>query len=253
MAPNERLRGALLSARRTPTELAAHVGVDPKTVERWLSQGRIPHRIHRLHTAQFLDHDDVYLWPSTRDDNPAASEAELLRLYPNRGSVPPQTWQDLLQGAIESVDLLAFASSFIHDALPDFADQLAAKARAGVRVRLLFGDPTSEAVRLRGIEEGIGPLLASRCELTWAYLKPILDTPGLEARQHGATLYNSIFRFDDHVLVNSHSLGAPASHSPVLHLHRIPGGRLFTHYLASLERTWAAATPRTGTEEQRAS
>lgn len=56
------------------------------------------------------------------------------------------------------IDLLAFAASFLHDAVPDFADHLAVKARQGVRIRLLFGDPESTAVNLRWEEEGIGDL-----------------------------------------------------------------------------------------------
>jgi len=33
----------------------------------------------------------------------------------------------------------------------------------------------------------------------------------------------------------------PAAHSPVLHLHRAPGGRLFEHYARSYERVWDQA------------
>jgi hypothetical protein len=51
-------------------------------------------------------------------------------------------------------------------------------------------------------------------------------------------LYNSIFRFDNVLLANTHTYGAPADHSPVLHLHRIPGGRLFDHYMSGFERSW---------------
>lgn len=96
---------------------------------------------------------------------------------------------------------------------------------------------------MRGEEEGIGDLLAARCRLTWAYWKPFLSTPGIEARMHGSTLYNSIFRFDDTAMVNPHSLGAAASHSPVMHIQKIAGGRLFAHYLDGVDRTWDAARP----------
>ena len=67
--------------------------------------------------------------------------------------------------------------------------------------------------------------------------------PGVEARTHDTTLYNSMFRFDDTLLVNVHTLGAAASHSPVLHLQRVAGGRLFTHYMTSYERAWDVAEP----------
>lgn len=110
-------------------------------------------------------------------------------------------------------------------------------------MRILFGDPDAEALVRRGEEEGIGDLLSGRCRLTWNYCKPFLDLGGIEARKHGCTLYNSIFRFDDTLLVNPHAYGAAASHSPVMHLQKVAGGRLFPHYMASLEKVWDTAVP----------
>lgn len=237
---NERLRGAMLAAGLTAEDLGAQIEVDPKTVQRWVTKDRIPHRTHRLAAARILGKDDVYLWPATETDerNRTASQAELVQIYPNRGSIPISTWTALLDATRESIDILAFAASFLHDTLPDFDSQLASKARQGVQIRLLFGDPTSEAVRIRGEEEGIGDLLAARCRLTWSYVQPLLEIPGVLARMHGSTLYSSIFRFDDTLLANTHTFGAPASHSPMIHLQRVPGGRLFTNYLLGFERTW---------------
>lgn len=242
---NERLRSALISAGITHDALSEQVGVDCKTVERWISTGRVPHRTHRLKVAAILKSDDAFLWPSTKSDprTLAASQAEFVALYPNRGSVASDLWVSLIERSTEQIDLLAYAASFLHDAVPEFAEALAKKARLGVRVRLVFGDPESAAVQLRGEEEGIGDLVAARCRLTWSYCEPILDEPGVEARKHGSTLYNSLFRFDETVLANVHSLGAAASHSPVLHLQRVAGGRLFPHFMEAFERAWDAAAP----------
>lgn len=242
---NERLRSAILTAGLTLQDVSERVGVDPKTVERWISKNRVPHRTHRLKVAALLRTDDAFLWPTTKADprSIAASQAELLDFYPNRGTVPTELWTSLAERSSESIDLLAFAGSFLHDGLPNFPEDLINKAQQGVRVRLLFGDPASAAVTLRGAEEGIGDLLEARCRLTWNYLAPVVGVPGVQARQHGATLYNSIFRFDSDLLVNVHTLGAAASHSPVLHIRRIPGGRLFDHYMTGFERTWDQASP----------
>jgi transcriptional regulator with XRE-family HTH domain len=242
---NERLRSALYDAAITYEQLSEQVGVDPKTVERWISQERVPHRTHRLKVASLLGRDDVFLWPSTKTDprSIAASEAEFVTIYPNRGSVSPELWEGLIDRSRVQIDLLAYAASFLHDAIPDFAENLAAKARQGVRVRLLFGDPESAAVKLRGQEEGIDDLLAARCRLTWNYYRPLLGHSGIEARSHGCTLYNSIFRFDDTILVNAHSFGAAASHSVVMHLQKVAGGRLYAHYMTGFETTWDNATP----------
>jgi hypothetical protein len=242
---NERLRGAIIGAGLNLHEFSEKVGVDPKTVERWITKDRIPHRTHRINAGAILGKSDGYLWPTTQSDgrSQSASQAEVVVVYPNRGSVSADIWTSLIDQAAESIDLLAFAGSFLHDSVPGFADRLAERARSGVRVRLLFGDPASEAVDLRGREEGIDDLMAARCRLTWNYLQPVQTTAGIQARQHGTTLYASIFRFDETLLANVHAYGASASHSPVLHLNRIPGGRLFTHYMESFDRVWESGTP----------
>jgi len=243
---NERLRAAITDAGLSLQGFGERVGVDPKTVERWIGTDRIPHRTHRMRAAHILGKSDVFLWPATDSDprTRSATRAEFVDLYPSRASLPVSTWEELIDNAGEAIDLLAFAGSFLHDSIPEFAERIAARAKNGVRVRLLFGDPKSAAIALRGEEEGIGELMAARCNLTWNYLTPLLEgVAGIEARKHGSTLYASVFRFDDQLLVNPHALGAPAGHSPMLLLNRIPGGRLFSHYMESFERTWQAAKP----------
>lgn len=243
---NERLRAAIAADGLSIQEFSEKVGVDPKTVDRWISRDRIPHRTHRMNAARILGKSDVFLWPATDSDPRArsATRAEFVDLYPSRASLPVSTWQELIDSAGEAIDLLAFAGSFLHDSIPEFAERIAERARNGVRVRLLFGDPESPAVALRGDEEGIGALMAARCDLTWKYLAPLTaGVAGIEARKHASTLYASLFRFDDQLLVNPHALGAPAGHSPMMHVNRIPGGRLFAHYMESFERTWQAAKP----------
>lgn len=240
---NERLRSALSAAGITYVDLAERLEVDPKSVERWVTLGRTPHRRNRVQIASTLGEDEYFLWPDVASDPRAlrATESELAHLYPNRGAVPIETWVHLLESAKSQIDLWAFAGSFLHDAIPEFGDHLTRAARRGVRVRLLFGDPDSPSVAARGDEEGIGDLLASRCRLTWNYLTAVLDQPGIEAKMHDVTVYASLFRFDDVALVNPHALGSPASHSPVLHIRKLSGGRLFDHYLASYGRAWDLA------------
>ncbi|MDN5795877.1 MAG: XRE family transcriptional regulator [Intrasporangium sp.] len=237
---NERLRSAITTSGLTAADLSEQVGVDPKTIERWILTDRIPHRTNRQAMAAALRRDEEFLWPTAVSESrvQSASQAEFVALHPNRGSVPAGSWQSLLEGADESIDLLAYAASFLHDTIPDFDDILIEKASAGVRVRLLFGDPDGSAVRLRGEEGGIGDSLAGRCTLTWKYLQPCLGVPGIEARQHDTTLYTSIFRFDEDLLANTHAYGAAANQSPILHLHRISGGRLFPHYMTSFDLVW---------------
>jgi hypothetical protein len=81
---NERLRGCITGARLTIAEVATQVGVDPKTVERWIVLGRVPHRSHRWATASLLGTDEAYLWPELADERrtQAASTSELVTLTP---------------------------------------------------------------------------------------------------------------------------------------------------------------------------
>ena len=241
---NERLRSCITGARLTIPDVAAQVGVDPKTVERWIVLGRVPHRSHRWATASLLGTDEAYLWPEIADDKRthAASAAELITLYPNRGAVPGALWRSLLDGAADRIDVLVFAGLFLPDGYPEIAKLLASKAEEGAKIRLALGDPDSEAVRRRGEEERIGDGLAARVRLGLIYLRDAVGAPGVELRFHATTLYNSIYRFDDDMLVNAHVYGAPAAHSPVLHLRRLPGGRLVDHYQASFERVWEQAS-----------
>lgn len=240
---NERLRSALAAAGLTSQAVGEEVGVDTKTIERWISTGRIPHRANRTALCALLSRDEEYLWPDAVSEfqSRSASHAEFVDIHPNRGSVPASTWHSLLANAHESIDLLAYAASFFHDTISDFNQLLLDKARAGVRVRLLFGDPKGRAVQLRGEEEGIGDSLSGRCSLSWKYLAPCIGAPGIDARVHDTTLYTSIFRFDDDLFANTHVYGAPANHSPVVHLHRVAGGRLFPHFLDAFTRAWDSA------------
>jgi hypothetical protein len=241
---NDRLRSALAAAGVTSVELGARIDVDPKTVDRWIANGRLPHRSNRQRVASALAQDEGYLWPDAFSEPhvSAASRAEVITVYPTRGAIPASLWHSLFRSASESIDVLAFAASFLHDTLPEVDEVLVEKARAGVRVRLVFGDPDSEAVRIRGVEEGIGESLAERCRLTWKYLEPVLAEPEVSVRAHATTLYCSMFRFDDDLLANHHLLGAPANHSPVVHLRRLVGGRLFDHHTKSFERVWSSAS-----------
>jgi transcriptional regulator with XRE-family HTH domain len=246
---NERLRGAMSARGLSAARCAELVGVDMKTVERWITRDRVPHRPHRVATATLLGVEETYLWPSVAEDRRtvSAGRAELVEFYPSRSAVPPELWRSLIDQATQCVDVLVFAGLF----LPEIQDvrRLGERARQGCRVRLLFGDPKGSAVQLRGDEEGFGDGVAHRILLSLKYYDAILAAPGVELRLHDTTLYASIFRADETMLVNTHVYGSPAAHNPVLHLRRIPGGRVVDHYLASFDKVWAQATPTTDIDQ----
>ena len=246
---NERLRTAMLRAGATADELALCCGVDAKTVERWLSPGRVPHRRHRWAAARRLGCEDDYLWPDAPGETSArradANRAELVRLYPDRGSIPREMWQHLLGDAREHIGILVYAALFLAEDA-GVRKLLAEQARAGVRVRLLLGDPASPVVAQRGEEEGIGPeAIGAKIRNVLALFRPVLQA-GAEIRLHGTVLYNSMYRADDDLLVNTHIHGYVATCAPVLQLRKIAGGGLVTTYLDSFDRIWDEAAPWTG-------
>jgi transcriptional regulator with XRE-family HTH domain len=240
---NERLRMALHEAGLQLDDLARHVGVDAKTAKRWITKDRLPHPANRAQTARLVGVEEFVLWPQlvTGRRGRAMSAAELLEIYPVRSAVPGDSWYALMESARGHIDVLVYSGLFLPDGRADLAEMLRRKADDGVQVRLLLGDPSCEAVALRGHDEGVGDGMAARIRLAMSYLRPAFDAPGVQLRLHETTLYNSIYRFDDELLVNIHAYGATAAQSPVLRLRRIAGGQLFDYYMASVERVWDSA------------
>lgn len=249
---NERLRTTMLRAGLTVAELAECAGVEAKTVERWISKGRVPHRQHRWATARRLGVDESYLWPDVLARTPArrddAARSELVEVYPDRASVPRELWLRLLDEVQEHVDVLVFSGTFYAQAQPRIAALLAAAAGRGVQVRLCFGNPGSDAVTVRDREEGISGTLAAKIRSALTYYRPLAEVDGCQVRLHSTTLYASLFRYDDEVIVNPHVYGEPASANPAFHLRRLDGGTLAAHYVAAFDRVWGTAIPWSGGE-----
>jgi hypothetical protein len=162
--------------------------------------------------------------------------AEIVTLYPRRAMAPDRLWLDLLKSAYSEIALFANASLFLPEDNPESISLLRAKAQSGVRVRIMLGDPDSREVEVRTYEERIP--IAGRVAMALAYYHPLATVPGVEFRQHRTTLYNSIFRFDDQMLVNQHAYGCYGYMAPLLHLRHLHDGGLFDTYVRSFERIW---------------
>ncbi len=241
---NERLRAALLQKGVSIADLAEAIEVDPKTVERWVTKSREPYRKHRFATASYLGVDEAYLWPDalSPEQVTSASQSEIIAIHPHWWAVPRDIWGRLFGAASEEIGVLVFSGLFLADdggMVRLFAD----KARAGVRVRILLGDPDSAEVAQRGADEGVGESMAAQIRSALVFYRPITGLENVEIRLHRTVLYNSIYRADDQLLVNTHVYGTPASNAPVLHLRKVHGGDIVTTYLDSFERVWASATP----------
>lgn len=243
--PNERLRAAFNAAGLTIEDVSERLQVDRKTVERWITtDGRKPHRPTRRKLANLLSIDEVHLWPELTDDlhTEANKKNELVRLYPSRSAVPFTLWNELIAGVQGQMDVLVYSGQFLveqHNILPIIKN----KSEEGIKFRFAIGHESAPAVIQRAMEEGTTGGLEGRVQMMRRYLSEVAELPTVEVRTHGTILYNSIYRFDDHLLVNGHAFGALAGQNPVMHFHRLPGGLMWQHYMNAFERVWQQATP----------
>jgi transcriptional regulator with XRE-family HTH domain len=245
---NERLRALLLERGESLDKLAEAVHVDPKTVERWITTGRVPYRKHRFDVASFFGVDESYIWPDAlgRDEVAAVSQSEVVAVWPHRWAVPRDTLGRFFSQAEREVGVLVYSGMFIAEDM-GVLKLFAERARAGVRVRILLGDPDSPNVAERGATEGIGgEALTVKVRSSLGLFRPLLAEPGVEIRLHGTVLYNSIYRADEQLLVNTHIYGVMANNAPVFHLRKIPGGEMASTYMDSFERVWDGAAPYEG-------
>jgi DNA-binding XRE family transcriptional regulator len=240
---NERLRSVMQTNGVTSQNLAQQLGVDSKTVERWISQDRVPHRMTAINAARLLSSQPNYLWPAMEEARTAATAAEVVAFYPHRHQVPKSLWLELLRGAQREIALMAYASLFLPEDNPESIRLLKEKAASGVKIRIALGDPDAPEIAHRGVEEQLYDGLVGRVRMAIAYYRPLLGVPNIDFRLHRTTLYNSVFMYDDEMLLNQHAFGVYGYRAPILHLRRCEGGDLFDMYAESFERVWESAYP----------
>ena len=85
----------------------------------------------------------------------------MLAIWPVRSLVPISAWVELFERAVQHIDVLVFAGFWLSED-PAVRQVLVRKAKAGVRVRFLLGDPNNDAVQQRG--RGRGDRRSHLCE-----------------------------------------------------------------------------------------
>jgi hypothetical protein len=237
---NESLRHAMLRARLREDDVAAHLGVDPKTVRRWLS-GRVPYPSSRAALADLVGADEADLWPEA--GGPLAGRSrpeELAAVYPHRWAIPRDAWTRFFESGEHEIDVLAYSALFLAEDA-GLLGIIADKASRGVRVRIALGNPDCAAVAQRGQEEGIGDAMAAKVCNALTLYRSLAGIEHIEIRLHEAILYNSIYRPDGQVFVNQHAYGIPAAHSPVFCYRESESGEIAAGYVDSFERVWMSA------------
>lgn len=236
------LARALRGAGLDTTDVAASLGVDPKTVSRWLA-GRIPYPRHRAALVKLTGWDARDLWPDLAPPTRPDPDIDEIRVaYPHRSAVPTEALHRLFANAQLEIGVLAYSALFLAE---DTEAQrlLRQKAQAGVSVRIMLGDPEAPNVQQRGIDEGIGSVMGARVQNALILFEALAKEKHVDLRLHDTVLYNSIYRGDDELLVNTHVYGLPASRTPVLHLRRTKDDGMAATYLDSFERVWVASRP----------
>lgn len=114
--------------------------------------------------------------------------------------------------AKRQVDLAAYAMLFLPEAHPRLFELLRGKAAAGCRIRIALVDPTSRHLVERDAEERLDGGLVARVRTALHYFQEGLDDcEGVELGLFASPLDNSLFRFDDEMLVTPHLYGTIAT------------------------------------------
>ena len=147
---NERLREAINASKLDESAIATQLGVDRKTVERWLA-GRVPYPRYRRALARILAVEENAVWPQKLPKTSpllGQKSAKIQTAYAHRWAVPREVWVRLFASAERDIGILAYAALFLAED-DGILRALADRAHAGVRVRILLGDPDSPQVAER--------------------------------------------------------------------------------------------------------
>lgn len=234
---NEALRKAMLVAGLSVLDLAAATGVDPKTVERWITASRVPHPGTRSMVCAKLGNTEDVLWPPLRTRVKTGRDREIVAVYPRRSQLPRTVWAELIGACTEQIWCAGYTSYFLWTEVPAFDLVLQGKLAAGVDVRFLLGDPDSPLTAQRDREEASPLTLGARIGVTVTALAPL----GAQVRFTDRHLGMSVWIFDNDMIVCTHVANLLGHESPTFHLRRRDDDGLFDRYLGHVLYLWTQA------------
>ncbi len=228
--------------------LARAVEVDVKTVDRWI-RGRTPRTRTRLTVASVLGDTEANLWPSSRPDQApgTTSTAEVVGAWAHRADVPTDLWLSLLGATRERIDLLGYAYPFLFEIAPQVVATIRKAAANGARVRIAVADPECPHVAERDALEQLGGTLAGRIRLALMWLSDLDGLVNVTVGVHQVHLYNSVFHFDDQMIVTPHLFRAHGYQHPTLHLRRLSAHGIFESFAEQFQQIWDTVRPVTTT------
>lgn len=247
---NTALRRAMAEKNVRPRQLAARVGVTPKTVERWISNTENrPYAHHRAEVSAYLGVSEEMLWPkAVRTALKTGPDREIVAVYPYRSACPKAVWAELVEAAGDDILFAGYTNYFVFLDQPAFHLTLRNKLEQGARVRFLLGDPDSETTRAREALEDVALSVSTRIRITLENLAKVGDHERLEVRftaPEDATNHVSlsVFRFDHDALVTPHLARLVGHDSPMMHLRRKDDHGMFDRFAEHAEELWSEGRP----------
>ncbi|MEU0542608.1 DUF5919 domain-containing protein [Nocardia sp. NPDC005978] len=135
--------------------------MDAKTVERWITQQRVPYPKHRFRLAALLRESEEHLWP---ESSPRHQFADVEAVFATRAefiqAMPPR---ELFQNA-QTIDMAGLS---LNTLCQQYSDRdLAELVASGTTIRCLFLEPHGLHITAREQEEGHDPgVLSSLTEI----------------------------------------------------------------------------------------
>ncbi|WP_067839582.1 DUF5919 domain-containing protein [Nocardia lijiangensis] len=239
---NERLRTALLQNGLTPQSAAESLGVDAKTVERWITKERVPYPKHRYALTALLHESEDYLWPEAA---PRRQFADVEAVYTTRAeftqAMPPR---QLFEGAT-TIDMSGLSLNLLCQQYSD--NDLLKLVAAGTTIRCLFLDPDGKHIRAREEEEGHNTgVLTSLTEINIRSLIRLQNK--ISARSTGAILirtYDEPVRFNITVIDKKTCITQPylpsarGVESPTFVARRTDQPGIFDTFAQVFESMWS--------------
>nr|WP_110946014.1 transcriptional regulator [Streptomyces avicenniae] len=249
---NEALRRAISDSGTSAHMLAQACGVEDRTVDRWLFEGRVPRPGTRAAVADELGVDENVLWPgAAKAVLKTGVDREVVSVYPYRSACPSSVWRSLITDAEKELTFAGYTNYFLWLDHANLAQVLRRKARGGAAVRFLLGDPDADLTRRREAVEQTALTVSTRIRITLEHLQRLTGTPRIEARysDHEGHISLSVFRFDDQMLVTPHLANLVGHDSPLLHLRRLQDDGMFDRFASHVETLWDEGRPASPAED----
>jgi transcriptional regulator with XRE-family HTH domain len=242
---NDRLRAALQNASIDAEQLADAVGVDYKTVQRWVS-GRQPRGRYRAAVAAALGVSERELWPEAAvEPKDGGGRMELVGAFARSDDVLAPDWKTAITEAGERIDLLDYTLIRILGT-PGIRDVLSAKAKAGCQIRLLISYATrarlAQDIPLNTPYDDDPPAAMAEIARSRAIINQLTEHDNIQARKFAAMRFNTIVRTDQRMLVTLHLWGVNGQQAPVIHLKALDHPGLFDQFAQHYEHIWQHAS-----------